>query len=250
MVLVVAGVVAWLVIPGKSPGSSAAKNSGITGETVKQVLLDGAELTTMLGQPFTSTTSAPISGGMDEMDDPATTTDCVGVMNVAPRHVYVSADVQGYARQTFAGTTSGDAGSNQLTTKVMFVEESVVALPSAEAAHALFAKFAERWKSCDGRAINQGPDASDASTPPHLPGTEIHITDVRVSDTVLAASIALDRRPNAPDSRAVGVQGNCIVGVLIAFTGVADATGTGDPMTSSTETVQAMMSKVAKLSSP
>lgn len=248
-VLAVAGAVVWLVIPDKPHSSSTVTaGPGITGEAVKQVLLDGAELAKTLGQPFTSTTGSPTYGGLDQMDDPATTSDCVGVMNVAPRHAYQSADVQSYARETWVGTTPGDADSSRLTTKVMFVEESVVALPSAAAAQALFAEFAEQWKRCDGRAVNQGPGSPDANSAPHLPGTEIHIANVRVTDTVLAASIALDKRPAAPDARAVGVQGNCLVGVLIAFTGVANATGSGDPETSSAEAVRAMMNKVAKLS--
>ncbi|HEU4359893.1 MAG TPA: sensor domain-containing protein [Mycobacterium sp.] len=249
VVLAAVGLVAWLVIPGRSHSSSSTSSGPrITGEAVKQVLLGGTELTAMLGQPFTSTTGSPTYGGLDQMEEPATSSDCVGVMNVAPRHVYQYANVQSYARETWAGTAPGDAGPNQLTTKVMFVEESVVALPSAADAQALFAKFTERWKQCDGRALNHGPDVADVDNPPLLPGTEIHIGDVQITDTVLAASIALDRRPEAPDTRAVGVQGNCIIGVLIAFTGAENATGSADPKTSSIDMVQAMMAKAAKLS--
>jgi hypothetical protein len=244
VVLAAVGVLAWRILPGKTQHPAAGP--GITGAAVNDVLLGGDELTSMLGQTFTATTAAPISGDRDTMEDPSTPGDCVGVVNVAPRRVYADADVRGYARQTWGDATPGATGSHQPAAKVMFVVESVVALSSEADAKALFAKFAEQWKRCDGRAVNEGQD-SDVDNEPHLPGTEIHISDVRVTDTMLAASIALDTRPNAPDTRAIGVQGNCIVGVLIAFTGLQDGIGSGDPRTSSTDAVQAMMDKVAKL---
>lgn len=240
VVLVVAGVVAWLVVPGKSDDSVSG---GVTGEAVKQILLDGAELTKLLDQPF-KPTGPPIYGGFHEMENPSTAGDCTGVTNVAPQRVYSSADVQSYARETWVDATPGDPDSNRPSAKVMFVAESVVALPSAADAQALFATFAEQWKRCDGQAVDQ----ADVNGPPHLRGTEIHISDVRVTDSVLAASIAMDGRPQAPDARAIGVQGNCLVGILIAFTGVAHATGSGDPATSSIDAVRMMMDKVVKLS--
>lgn len=242
VVLAVAGVVVWRVVPATSSDSSAG---GITGEAVKQVLLDGPELTRLLDQPFTATTGAPIYGGVHEMENPSTTAgDCVGVTNVAPQRVYQSVDVQRYARQTWVDATPRDANANRPGAKVMFVMDSVVALPSAAAAQALFAKFVQQWQRCDGQVVDQ----ADANGPPHLRGTEIHISDVRVADTVLAAHIALDKRPEAPDARAVGVQGNCLVGILIAFTGAEHGSGSGDPETSSIDAVRLMMDKVAKLS--
>lgn len=240
-VLAVVGVAAWLVLPNRSRGSA----SGITGETVKQVLLDGAELTTMLEQPFTTVTGPPAYGGLEAMEDSSSPGECVGVVDVAPKSVYASADVQSYARETWIDSEPNRDGFTPLTTRVMFVKEAVVALPSAEDAQALFAKFAEQWKRCDGHPVNAD---SDAGGQPQLHGTEMHITGVRVTDDVLAASIVLDKSPKAPDTRAVGVRGNCIVGVLIAFTGTENATGSGDPQTSSIEAVQAMMDKVTKLS--
>lgn len=238
-------VVAWLVIPHKPNHTQAGQT--VTGEVVKQVLLDGTELATMLGQSFKSTTRSPIYGGFEEMEHPPTPGECAGVMNVAPQQVYSSANVQSYARQTWADATHGGTSFDRPSTRVMFVEESVVALPSAEAAQTLTAKFAEQWKRCDGHAVNQ-PAGTSGANEPQLPGTEIHISDVRVSDTLLNAAIALDGKPQAPDVRVVGVQGNCIVGVLIAFTGAENGIGSGDPKTSGIELVQAMMNKVATLS--
>jgi hypothetical protein len=238
--LAVVGAAAWLVLPDRSRGAA----SGITGETVKQVLLDGAELTKMLDQPFTTVTGPPAYGGPEAMEDSSSPGECVGVMEVAPKSVYASADVQSYARETWIDSEPHRDGFTPLTTQVMFVKEAVVALPSAADAQALFAKFAEQWKRCDGHAVNADADSGGQ---PQLHGTEMHITDVRVTDDVLAASIVLDKSPKAPDTRAVGVRDNCIVGVLIAFTGTENATGSGDPQTSSIEAVRAMMDKVTKL---
>jgi len=242
IVLAVVAVAAWLVLPNRSRGAAA----GITAENVRHVLLDGTELTRMLDQPFTTVTGPPAYGGVEAMDDSSSPSECVGVIDVAPRSVYASADVQSYARETWIDSGPNRDGYQPLSTRVMFVKEAVVALPSAADARALFDKFADQWKRCEGHPVNTvDPDAGGQ---PHLHGTEMHITDVQVTDDVLAASISLDKSPKAPDTRAVGVQGNCIVGVLIAFTGTENATGSGDPQTSSVEAVRAMMDKVAELS--
>jgi len=239
-VLAAAAVTTWLVLPGRSHSTAA-----VTGEKVKQVLLNGTELTAMLDQPFTTVTGPPSYGGLEAMDDSATPGDCVGVLDVAQRSVYASAPVQSYARETWIDSQPARDGFKPLDTRVMFVKEAVVALPSAADAQQLFAKFAEQWKHCDGQPVNAAdPDTAGS---PHLPGTEMHITDVRVTDDLLAASIVLDKSPKAPDTRAIGVRDNCIVGVLIAFTGTENASGSGDPQTSSTDVVRAMMDKVAKL---
>lgn len=243
---VVVVAVVWVAIPEKSPQSSAGPV--LTGETVRQVLLDGGELTTMLDQPFTTTVHPPVYGGYDAMDDSAGSGECVGVVDVAPKALYQSGDVASYARETWVGAKTDGADFKPLTTRVMFVKEAVVALPTAADARAAFARFSEQWRRCDGSPVNHGSDTPDAASTPHLPGTEMHITDVRVTDTLLTASVVLDKNPKAPDTRAVGIQGNCIVGVLIAFTGVDNATGSADPETSSSTAVKAMLDKVAKLS--
>lgn len=246
VVLAVVGVLAWLVLPGRSRNSSTGPT--VTGETVKQVLLDGGELTKMLDQPFTKTTGPLVDGGFKAMDNPTLPGDCAGVVDLAPKSAYQSADVQSYVPETWVGAESGRMGFKPFTTKVMFVREAVVTLPSAADARALFAEFAEQWRRCDGHPVNQVPDTPDENSEPHLRDTEMHITDVRVSDSVLAASIVLDKNPSAPDTRAVGVQGNCLVTVLVAFTGAENATGSADPRTSSSAAVRAMMDKVAQLS--
>lgn len=242
VIVAAVGLVMWLVLPHRSGGAA----SGVTGMSVKQVLLDGTELTKMLDQPFTTVTGPPAYGGLEAMEDASSPGECVGVVDVAPKSVYASAGVQSYARETWIDSQPNSDGFKPLTTRVMFVKEAVVALPSPADAQALFASFTEQWKHCDGRPVNAADPDSGAH--PHLHGTEMHITDVRITDDVLAASIVLDESPKAPDTRAVGVRGNCIVGVLIAFTGTENATGSGDPQTSSIQAVQAMMDKITALS--
>lgn len=242
---VVVVAVAWVAMPERSKDSSAA--AALVGEAVKQVLLDGDELTKMLDQPFTTTVHPPVYGGYDEMDDSAGSGECVGVVDVAPKALYRSGDVASYARETWVGAKTDGTDFKPLSTKVMFVKEAVVALPSAAEARAAFAKFSEQWRRCDGQPVNHGSDTPDEAGKPHLPGTEMHITDVRVTDTMLAASVVLDKNPKAPDTRAVGIQDNCLIGVLIAFTGAQHASGSADPETSSIDAVRAMQDKVAKL---
>ncbi|MBS9536175.1 sensor domain-containing protein [Mycobacterium sp. M1] len=243
--VVAVALVGWLVLPGKS--RTAASGSVLTGDIVKQVLLDGGELTAMLDQPFKSAPGSLVYGGFDEMDNSSPPSDCVGVVDVAPQAVYQPSDVHSYVRETWAASEPGHADFQPLNTKVMFVKEAVVAMPTAADAQAVFAKFAERWKGCDGKAVNHEPITPGADSPPQLPGTEMHIQNVRITDSILSASIVLDKNPKAPDTRAVGIQGNCIIGVLIAFTGVPNATGSANPESSSTDAVQAMLTKVADL---
>lgn len=240
VVVAVAAVATWLALSDRS-----RETVGISGETVKQVLLNGTELTAMLDQPFTTVTGPPSYGGFEAMEDTASPGDCAGVVDVAQKSAYASASVQSYARETWTDSEPSRGDFKPLDTRVMFVKEAVVALPSAAEARELFDRFAQQWKGCDGHPVNTAdPDLVGS---PHLRGTEMHITDVRITDDVLAASIVLDESPKAPDTRAIGVRGNCIVGVLIAFTGTEDASGTGDPHTSSIEAVQAMMNKVSQL---
>lgn len=246
VVLSVAALVSWLLIPGRPGGSPAAgSGSALHGDAVDAVLLDGDQLTALLAQPFKKAHER--HGGLAQMEEPASSGECVGVVNVAPRWAYRDADVRGFARQTWTDAAPRATVFDPPAGKVMFVQESVVALPDAAAAQALFAEFTEEWRRCDGQAVADRHEDGRADSAPQLPGTSMHITDVRTTDTVLTASIALDGKPAAPDTRAVGVRGNCIVGVLIAFTGATTAAGTGDPRTSSTVVVRALMDRVDAL---
>lgn len=241
----VIGTVAWLASPTGS--RKDAPSHLIGGTTVKEVLLTGTELTGLLGQPFQETPGSLVYGDYDDMDNSSPPGECVGVIDVAPQAVYRSSEVHSYARQTWAAPVPAGAEFRPLNTKVMFVKEAVVALPSAEEARAVFTKFAEHWKHCDGHVLSHEPITPGLDSPPHLPGTDMHIAGVHATDTMLSASVVLDQNPGAPDTRALGIHGNCLIGVLVAFTGVPDATGSADPATSAVGAVQAMLDKVGKL---
>ena len=244
--LAVIGLLIWLLAPWESHETPPTPT--LTGEAVKQVLLDGDDLSAMLNQPFKHTPGSLVYGGFDEMDNSSPPSECAGVVDVAPQSVYRPEDVHSYVRETWAAAEPGHADFQPLSSRVMFVKEAVVALPTAADAQAMFAKFSERWKSCDGQAVNHEPITPGLDSPPRLPGTEMHIADVRITDSILAASVVLDKNPKAPDTRAIGIRGNCLIGVLIAFTGVENATGSADPESSSIDAVQKMLDRVTELS--
>lgn len=242
-IVVIAGA-AWLVIAGRDRAAPSAPGDVVTADTVRQVLLNGAELTALLNQPFRKTMGPTRYGGPEAMGEPSTTGDCVGVVDLAARGVYASADVRSFARQTWSEAVPGDKGFKPLGAVLMFADEAVVALPSAAAARDTFARFAEQWRRCDDQAVNQ--HSSEPGDPPPLPGSEMHIRDVRVGDDLLAASVVLDQKPEAPDTRALGVRGNCIVEVLLPFTGATNVPGSAVPETSSSTVARAIMDKISK----
>lgn len=239
VVLGALAVSAWLVVPSLSRGTA----SSVTGENIKQVLLDGSELTTLLDQPLTTLSASATSDGPEAMEDTSSPGECAGVIAVAPKSVYKSAGVRGYTQQTWTDADPNRATSRQAP--VMFVKQAAIALPSAADARALFARFAEQWQRCDGQPVNTASPESEPSA--QQSSTAMHITDVRVITDVLAASVVVDSSPKAPDTRALGVQGSCIVEVLIAFDGAHGGDTADDPQTSSIRAVQAMRDKIRRM---
>ena len=116
------GLLTWLLAPEKARHAAAAP--ALTGEAVKQVLLDGDELTTMLNQPFKHTPGSLVYGGFAEMDNSSPPSDCAGVVDVAPQSVYRPEDVHSYVRETWAAEEPGHADFQPLRSKVMFVKMS------------------------------------------------------------------------------------------------------------------------------
>ncbi|OHV04021.1 hypothetical protein BKN37_12140 [Mycobacterium talmoniae] len=251
--LVVLGVVIWLVAPSKShhssthasPGPHANAGPTVTGDAVKKVLLNGTELSKMLGQPFAGTLlDEQQYGGLEAMGKPSTAAspDCFGVVVLASRSVYESAGVQSYAAVAWGqGTPDNPAFMNAVNYRVIYVNEAVVALDSAADAAALFAKFSEQWKHCDGQRV------SEPAAGPGGENTDWRINDVRVTDSVLAATAHMGDA--GPYARAIGVQGNCLVEVSMPFNNAPEEkTGTADINTSGIDVARAMMDKVSKLS--
>jgi hypothetical protein len=195
-------------------GGTPRPAAGITprpviGSAIEQALLDHAELTKVL----------ELFSGANE---------CLGVLAELQSRIYQSADVLDVAWESWL-----DAETNPAV--VIAVDEGVVALPTAVEADTLFATFAQQWNRCDGKTADYRSQS-------------YKITDVRVTDSVLAATVQTSPRPIA---RAIGVRVNCVVEVKVPFStedGSSKRTGSGDPESRAVDIARLMMEKVSKLS--
>jgi hypothetical protein len=230
------------VVAGTAKPAPNLKPKPLSGRMVQQVLLDGKALSRMLGQPFISRAPAKF-GGPDKLDQheaPPESADCLSVTGILQKSAYDSADVKNVA--SVAWWNDGDPA------QVISVMEGVVALPSAAAAQALFAKFPDQWQHCKGQTTTEKTGPISTTTV---------INDVRVLDSVVAATnTATATLPNmpsltpTPQARAIGVRMNCIVEVEMVFFGDRRASdpGSANPDTSAVDVAQAMMEKVSDLS--
>jgi hypothetical protein len=230
------------VVAGTAKPAPNLKPRPLAGRTVEHVLLDGKVVSRMLGQPFVARQPAKFGGAerLDEREVPPESADCLGVSAMLQQSVYASADVQNVASVSW--WNDGDPA------QVISVMEGVVALPSAEQAQALFAKFPEQWQRCKGQTITE-------ETGPISTTTEIG--EVKASDSLVAvtntATATLPNMPAlqpTPQARAIGVRLNCIVEVEIVFFGDRQPTdpGSADPDSSAVDVARAMMEKVSDLS--
>jgi hypothetical protein len=213
----------------------------LTGSTIKQVLLDGTELSKLLNQPFKASANLPpVFGGSEKLGDSfgsASPAECVGVVYMTQKGAYQSADVRNIARESW--------WHDGQSVNVDNVDESVVSLPTAANAQALFAKFAAQWKECDGKTL----------TLPSGTFVQYAITQVRVANSVVAATVSLGPEEHSilasvPEARAVGVRGNCLVEVDVSFFGntYPSDQGTADINTSAIDIAHIMMDKISELS--
>jgi hypothetical protein len=230
------------VVAGTAKPAPNLKPRPLSGRTVERVLLDGKVLSRMLGQPFVARQPAKFGGAdmLDEREVPAESADCLGVSAMLQKSVYDSADVQTVASVSW--WNDGDPA------QVISVMEGVVALPSAEQAQTLFAKFPEQWQRCKGQTTTEETGPISTTTV---------IDDIRSLDSIVAASnTATATLPNmpalqpTPQARAIGVRLNCIVEVEMVFFGDRQANdpGSASPDTSAVDVAQAMMEKVSGLS--
>ncbi|WP_204806925.1 sensor domain-containing protein [Mycobacterium riyadhense] len=213
----------------------------VAGETIKQVLLDDATLSKILNQPFKADSHLPPRfGGPEKLQTGfgvITPVECAGVSTMTVRSAYASADVKNVARESW-WNAGGPA-------KVISVAEAVVALPTAADADALFAKFSEEWEGCNGKtATVEGSGLN----------FEDQVTDVRVANSVLAATVFvhLSGTPSGkrPEARAIGVRVNCLVEVEVTFFSTQSPSdqGSGDPNTSAIDIAHVMMDRITALS--
>jgi hypothetical protein len=227
------------VVNGTAKPAPNLKPRLLSGDTVRQVPLDDAALSRMLGQPFVGR-MPPEFGGPDKLYSQIPPADCLGVTAMLQKSVYESAEVKDFASESW--WNNGDPA------QVISVMEGVVTLPTAAQAEALFAKFSEQWQHCDGaKATEQtGPIST----------TDV-ISDIRVTNTVVAATnTATAVLPNmpalqpTPQARAIGVRLNCLVEVEVVFFGDRRPSdpGSANLDTSGIDIAQAMMDKVSDLS--
>ncbi|OBG28016.1 sensor domain-containing protein [Mycobacterium sp. 852002-51057_SCH5723018] len=227
------------VVEGTAKPAPNLKPRPLAGQTVRQVLLDGAALSRMLNQPFVSRKPGDF-GGAEKLYTSLPPGDCLGVTAMLQKSVYQDADVRDLASESW--------WNNGEPAQVISVIEGVVALPSAAQAQALFAKFAQQWDRCSGMTTTEqsGPISTTNA-----------ISDVRVANsTVAATNTATSVLPNmpalrpTPQARAIGVQLNCLIEVQVVFFGERRSSdpGSADVNTSAVDVAHAMMDKVNALS--
>ncbi|OBB99195.1 sensor domain-containing protein [Mycobacterium sp. 852002-40037_SCH5390672] len=216
--------------------ASLARSAGRV-PAIKRVLFDGTALARLLSQPFQPYPHYSEFGGSDKLGtagDGGVPADCIGVVHLMQRGPYGSAPIQDTAGEMWVH--KGDS------VKVDSVEEGVVALRTAADANALFAKFSAQWQKCDGTTLTITPIEvyeSDA------------ISDVRVLDSVVAATVSMGSGPHSglrdtPTARALGLKGTCLVEVTVDFIPISNPgdVGNGDINTTAIDLTHAIMDKL------
>lgn len=211
------------------------------GPAVDHVLLGDETLSRILNQPLDLDLRFPPQfGGAEELQDAGTALPdkCLGVAAMLQQGVYESSDVEEVAVAAWRHATR--------PADVTDVKEGVVSLPTAGDADALFAMFSRQWQACDG---------AQTSLPGGVFRLKGRITDVRVSDSVVAATVWEGWRSPAPDSvaipagRAIAVRGNCLIEVEVDFFNSAgpSARSPAEINTSAVDVARAMMDRIGAL---
>ena len=201
----------------------------LTGPTAKKALLDNAQLSKLLGQPFKGDPDFPPRfGGSDQLFDiDAAPRECAEVVFELQKSAYRSAGVKDVAQESW-----WSAGGRRA--KVISVAEAVVAMTNNNNADALFAQFSQQWTRCAGTTVTdynlRGEPFSTAA-----------ISDVRTADSVLAATVRSRVVTTVTHARSLGVRVNCLVEVNVAFF-------SNRPDDSAIDIAHAMMDKVSDLS--
>jgi hypothetical protein len=246
VIVAAAGTGCSAVVEGVAKPAPNLKPRPLTGQAVKQVLLDGAALSRMLDQPLVAHDPADV-GGPDKLhrvDRHVSPAGCLGVTEMLQASVYESA----LQPAQVTDVASESWWNNGEPAQVITVIEGVVALPSAAQAQALFTQFAQQWQQCNGVT------APEQNGPIN---TTNQIGAVRVTDSIVAvtntATSVLPHMPAlrpTPQARAVGVRANCLVEVQVVFFGERRSSdpGSGNIDTSGVDIARAMLDKVSALS--
>lgn len=217
------------VVDGAARPATGIQPHPVIGSTIEQALLDRAELAKVLDLSVRAL-QPPRLGGSKKLFHLAGPgpNECLGVLAELQSSSYQSADVQEVAWESWLDADTDPA-------RVIALDEGVVALPTAVEADTLFATFAQQWNRCNGKTADYRSQS-------------YKITDVRVVDSVLAATVETSSTPIA---RAIGVRVNCVVEVKVPITGDDGPFKGGastDPETRAIEVARLMMNKVSNLS--
>lgn len=239
VVLLVAGCA--VAIGGKATPAPGLAPRSLGGPAVDHVLLGDETLSRILNQPLDLDLRFPPQfGGAEALQDDGTALPdgCLGVVAMLQQGVYESSDVEEVAVAAWRHATR--------PADVTDVKEGVVSLPTAADAGALFATFSRQWQECNGAQTS-------------LPGGVFRltgkITDVQVSNSVVAATVWEGWRTPDPDSvsiparRAIAVRGNCLIEVEVDFFNATgpSAHGPGDINDSAVDIARAMMDRIGAL---
>ena len=207
--------------------ASDLKPHPVTGPSILRVLLDDHELSKALRQGFSPPGSTMRFGGPEQLFDMKTApAQCGGAVFERQASNYPSGSVQNVAHES--------VWNSGAVAKVIDVDEAVIALPTAAAADAVFAQFAQQWEFCNGKIVtNYGPNGQPFSTST--------VSDVKTADPVLSATVRTKIVESVTHGRAIGVRVNCLVEVDVAYFGKA----VDD---SAANLARQMMGKVSQLS--
>lgn len=231
-----------VVTDGKAQAPPSLGARSPNGQTIRQVLLGDETLSRILQQPFIIDGRLPPRfGGPEALQDlgSASPVDCLGVAEMLHQSVYASGKVNDVAVENWRHAV--------MTANLTGVKEGVVSLPTAADANALFSRFAQQWRRCDGETM---------LLPDDVFRLKAEITNVQVAPSVLAGtvSIAFDSpRPDPasiPAGRAIGVRDNCLVEVEVDFFNASSGSLQGSSVTNATasDIARLMMDRVSALS--
>ncbi len=223
------------------PGANF-KARPLSGSIIKQALLGPGALSRILNQSFRIDPHLPPRfGGPEALRDDGWDSpgDCLGVAAVLQQAVYQSGKVTHAAVETWRHVARSAEGVS--------VTEGVVSLPTAGHAQALFAKFSEQWRKCEGATVPLSGSVFSL---------EATTTNVQVADSIVAATVSRGFASHSSDGaavpagRAIGVRGNCLVEVEVEFfvTSNPSHQASGDINASAAEIARNMMDKVTALS--
>lgn len=195
-----------VTIAGK--GEPARDSAGIVGvgRSIAGVLPTRTELAAILRSAVEDSGFPPSVGDSDVLSSflPEDGAGCAGVAYPMLRNPYRGAPVRAVADQNWSGIEGR-----------FRVKAGAVALASPRDARALFARFVEQWRRCQGKSVvlRHGPDEVG------IPDYRQEIADVSATGPTLTAVVLLTSSGvdslSLPNERAMAVAYNCIIDVEV-----------------------------------